>query len=257
MLAAFAEAAGVLNDDNYLSIARGNADFLLRELRRDGRLLRTWKNGAAKLNGYIEDYANLADGLIELYQASGETKYLAEAKRLADVMIKEFWDEENGGFYFTSNDHEELIVRSKDLYDNATPSGNSVAADVLLRLSKFFQDERYDRYATTVLRLSSQQAARYPNGFGRALATVEFALGGSREVVVVGPKGNDLERSTWENYLPGKILITSDDPDRDAKIIPLLAGREMRDGKATAFVCENFTCQLPVTTVGDLENQLK
>src|SRR4030095_4897463 len=113
-----------------------NADFLLTDLLKGDCLLRTWKDGKAKLNGYIEDYANLADGLIELYQISGEERYLTGAKGLADTMITEFWDEENGGFFFTSNNHEELIVRSRDFFDNATPSGNSVAADVLVRLSK-------------------------------------------------------------------------------------------------------------------------
>ena len=131
--------------------------------------MRTWKDGRAKLNAYIEDYANLADGLIELYQASGITHYLNEAKRLADLMITEFWDEENGGFYFTSADHEELIVRNKDFYDNATPSGNSAAADVLLRLAKFFGEEKYERFAATVLRLIAPQIKRHPQGFGRAL----------------------------------------------------------------------------------------
>ncbi|HQX55859.1 MAG TPA: thioredoxin domain-containing protein, partial [Pyrinomonadaceae bacterium] len=136
MLGAFADAAGVLGNKEYLQIARSNAEFIKRELSRDGRLLRTWKDGTAKLNGYIEDYANVADGLIELFQVSGEFEHLIEAQRLTDLMITEFWDADNGGFFFTSNDHEELVVRNKDFYDNATPSGNSVAADVLLKLAK-------------------------------------------------------------------------------------------------------------------------
>jgi len=142
MLAAFADAAAVFGSDDYLDIAKQNAAFISTELQNDGRLLRTWKQGTAKLNGYIEDYANVADGLIVLYQVSGEVEYLAEAKRLADLMITEFWDQENGGFFFTSNDHEELIVRNKDFFDNATPSGNSVAADVLLRLTKLTAEEK-------------------------------------------------------------------------------------------------------------------
>jgi uncharacterized protein YyaL (SSP411 family) len=187
MLAAFAEAAAVLNEPKYLEIAKRNADFLLENLqkpdRKEGlndpgrelalpngqassfaRLLRTWKDGKAKLNGYIEDYANLADGLIELYQISGEEKYLTEAKRLADMMITEFWDEKNGGFFFTSNDHEEHIVRTKDFFDNATPSGNSVAADVLLRLSKFYGEERYEQFGLTALRQVGSQIRRFPSG---------------------------------------------------------------------------------------------
>src|SRR5690606_25335546 len=154
MLAAFAEAARVLQSDEYLAAAKRNADFLLAELTEDDgdaiRVLRTWKGGTAKLNGYLEDYANLADGLIELYQACGEEKYLTAAKRLAEAMITEFWDAESGGFYFTSNTHEELLVRNKDMVDNAAPSGNSAAADVLLRLAKIYGDERFARFAVTV-----------------------------------------------------------------------------------------------------------
>ena len=168
MLAAFAEAAAVFRSDTYLNIARHNADFLLTNVQKAGRLQRTWKDGKAKLDAYIEDYSNLADGLLELYQAGGDSRYLLEANRLADIMIDEFWDKENGGFYFTSHDHESLIIRNKDFTDNATPSGNSVAADVLLKLSKITGEESYERYATKVLAVSAKQARRYPQGFGRA-----------------------------------------------------------------------------------------
>ncbi len=280
MLAAFAEASAVLGNDEYLEIAKRNADFLLRELvdsgenqpvpiesigtprssRKEGsfsgRLLRTWKDGTAKLNGYIEDYANFADGLIELYQVGGEIKYLTEAKRLADAMITEFWDEENGGFFFTSNDHEELIVRNKDLYDNATPSGNSVAADVLLKLAKFFGEEKYERFASTVLRIAAVQAKRHPQGFGRLLAAAEFYLSGAKEIVIAGKRGNELEHEIWSEYRPAKVVAVSVDPAVDGELLPLVKDRHMIDGKPTAYVCENFVCQRPVTTVEELKELL-
>ncbi|MEP7149848.1 MAG: thioredoxin domain-containing protein [Acidobacteriota bacterium] len=249
MLAAFAEAGAVLENDDYLEIARRNADFLLEHLQNDQRLLRTWKDGRAKLNAYIEDYANLADGLIVLYQASGELRYLSEARRLTDLMITEFWDEESGGFFFTSSDHEELIVRNKDFYDNATPSGNSVAADVLLRLAKFFGDERYERFATTVLRLTAAQLTRYPQGFGRALSAMEFHISRVREICVVGKKGNPLEREVMATYLPDAVIAVS---EKGTEELDLLADKEMIDGEPTGFVCENFVCQRPVTDVKDL-----
>ena len=315
MLAAFAEAAAVLGSEDYLEIAKRNADFLLGNLVeeesttpsaeaaatppqtgaepkrttpsaeaaatppqiggepkrttpsaqksgghpsfvRRGALLRTWKDGRAKLNGYIEDHANLADGLIELYQASGEMRYLLEAKRLADAMITEFWDEENGGVFFTSNDHEELIVRNKDFYDNATPAGNSVAADVLLKLSKFFGEEKYERFAATVLRLVAPQISRYPQGVGRALSAIEFFLAPVKEVVIIGEKGNDLEREIFGEFLPNKVVVLSAEPERHAEFLPLLQDREMIDGKATAYVCENFVCQRPVVTPAELRELL-
>ena len=223
---------------------------------RDGRLLRTWKDGAAKLNGYVEDYANVADGLIVLYQVSGETKYLVEAKRLADLMITEFWDDDNGGFFFTSNDHEELIVRNKDFYDNATPSGNSVAADVLLRLAKLLADEKYERFGVTVLRLTAAQLRRHPQGFGRGLSAMEFHLGDTKEIVVIGEKGNELERRVLGGYLPDAVIVISSDPEADLEMIPLLKDRGMVDGQATAYICENFVCLQPVTTVEDLDEIL-
>ena len=254
MMAAFAEASSVLNNAEYLEVAKKNADFILSELQSGGRLLRTWKNGKAKLNAYLEDHANFADALIELYQVSGEIGYLHEAKRLADVMIDEFWDEENGGFFFTANEHEELIVRNKDYYDNATPSGNSVAADVLLKLSKFFGDEKYERFAATVLRLVATQISRYPQGFGRSLSALEFYLGGAREIVIVGEKGNELARAAGKAYIPNAVVVQSENPEGDA--LPLLEGRQMIEGKPTAYVCENFVCQKPVTTVDEFIGQL-
>ena len=253
MLAAFAEAAAVLNEPKYLEAAKANADFLLSELVRDGRVLRTWKDGRAKLNGYVEDYANLADGLIELFQVGGDERYLAEARRLADAMITEFWDEENGGFFFTSNDHEELIVRNKDFYDNATPSGNSVAADVLLKLARLTGDERYERFGATVLRIAATQIRTHPQGFGRALSAIEFYIANVQEIVVVGAKGNELERELWSDFRPFKVAMVTDGSDSE---LELLNERTMVDGKAAAYVCEGFVCQRPVTSARELKDLL-
>ncbi|MGD9588131.1 MAG: thioredoxin domain-containing protein [Pyrinomonadaceae bacterium] len=280
MLAAFAEAAAVLDSKEYLEIAKKNADFLLqhlvqkpdREERRNAgrdkqeiadaravasanpRLLRTWKDGRAKLNGYLEDYANLADGLIELYQACGEERYLLKARELAEAMITEFWDEESGGFFFTSNEHEELIVRSKDLFDNATPSGNSAAADVLLRLAKFFSEERFERFAAAALRVAADQIRRYPQGFGRALSAIEFMLGDVKEIAIVGSERDELVNEIWADYRPNKVVAVSN--GSDGSQLPLLEGRGPVEGAAAAYVCRDFVCERPVTSVEDLRNSL-
>lgn len=258
MLSAFAQAAAILNSEDYLKIAEKNADFILENLQKDGLLLRTYKDGQAKLNAYLEDYANFTDGLIELFEVSGETKYLKEAKRLADLMLTEFWDEDGGGFYFTGNSHEQLLVRSKDFFDNATPSGNSVAADVLLKLSRILADEKYERFAVTVLRLVAPQIRRYPQGFGRVLSASEFYLNPTKEIVIIGgEKGNELEREVWREFLPNKVVILGGgEANVEADFIPLLEGRKMIDGKPTAYVCENYTCRQPVTTAADLRKQL-
>ena len=135
MLASFAEAGAALNRPDYLAIARNNAEFILKKLYSNGLLLRSYKDGQAKLNGYLEDYAFFANGLLLLFETTGELRWLEQALTITEKMIDEFWDEKDGGFFFTGKHHEELIVRSKDYFDNATPSGNSVAADLLLRLA--------------------------------------------------------------------------------------------------------------------------
>jgi uncharacterized protein YyaL (SSP411 family) len=253
MMAAFADAGRVFESDEYLKVARNNAEFIFREMSRDGRLFRTWKNGAAKLNAYVEDYANVADGLIVLYEATGEIGWLVKAKELAETMITEFWDEDAGGFFFTSNDHEELVVRNKDFYDNATPSGNSVGADVLLRLSKLIGDDKYERFAIGILRLAASQARRYPQGFGRALSAMEFALHENREIAIIGDPEDEIARVVSVAYLPDVVLAISSDPTRDAVTVPLFNGRASSDGKPTAYVCRNFVCERPVTTVDELK----
>jgi uncharacterized protein YyaL (SSP411 family) len=255
MLATFAEGAAILNNADYLEVARKNADFMIENLQTGGRLLRTWKDGRAKLNAYLEDYANFADGLTELYQVSGDAKYLREAARLADLLITGFWDAERGGFYFTANDHEELLVRKKDYFDNATPSGNSVAADVLLKLAKLTGDEKYERFAVTVLKLAASQARRYPQGFGRILSTLEFYFNPTKEIVILGDS-DELKKEIWREFLPNKVVVLAESAGRDTELIPLLQGRELIGGAPTAYVCENFACRKPVSTAGDLREQL-
>jgi uncharacterized protein YyaL (SSP411 family) len=255
MLAAFAEAAAVLDSGTYLDIARRNADFLLDNLRKDGRLLRTWKDGRAKLDAYLEDYANLADGLMELFQVSGEFRYLDEAINLAETMIERFWDKDNGGFYFTADDHEELIVRNKDFTDNATPSGNSVAADVFLKLSKISGEEKYGHYATKVLSIAGGQARSFPQGFGRTLSAIEFAMERTREIVILGDERGEFRKTIWSRYLPNKIVLFGN--DEEASGLPLFEGRTAIDGKPTAYVCQDMVCQRPVTTNDELDEQLR
>ena len=258
MLESFAESAAILDRKDYLETAEKNAQFILDNLRRDGFMLRTYKDGVAKLNGYLEDYAFFASGLIALYETTGNLRWLEESIAITDKMIEEFWDEENGGFYFTGKSHEELIVRSKDYFDNATPSGNSVAAEVLLKLNCLTGDEKYVRYAVTVFRLLTDSIRRYGSAFGRVLSAMDFHLSTPKEIVIIGDSNSEdtkeLLRTVWSSYIPNKIVLLSDGKDVDG--IPLLQGRTMIDGKATAFVCENFTCQQPVTTVEELATQI-
>jgi uncharacterized protein YyaL (SSP411 family) len=261
MLASFAEAGAILDRRDYSDIARKNARFVLDNLRRDGLLLRSHKDGQAKLNAYLEDYSFYVDGLVALFEATGELEWFIEARNLCDVMLEEFWDDEGGGFFFTGNSHEQLIVRAKDFFDNATPSGNSVAAEVLLRLGVLTTNQEYQRRATTILRLTANGMLRYPSGFGRVLCALDFYLDTPKEIALIGlpdsPQTNSLAREIWSGYLPNKVLAQASPKDTGAfEAIPLLQGRSELDGAATAYVCEDFACKSPVTTPAELAGQL-
>ena len=253
MLRSFAEAARYLSRPDYLAVASKNAEFLLGELRPNGRLLRTYKDGRAHLNGYLEDYVFLADGLLALYEASFDPRWFAEARSLMDQAITLFADEQNGGFFDTGSDHETLISRPKDIMDNATPAGNSVATDVLLRLAAFTSDEAYRQRADDYLSPLGDIMVQHPQAFGHVLGAFDFALSAAKEFAIMGdPRAADtraLLEVINERYLPNSVLACAS-PENSAAIqtIPLLAERPLKDGKATAYVCQNFTCQAPVNT---------
>jgi uncharacterized protein YyaL (SSP411 family) len=261
MLASFAEAAAVFDRDDYLAIAQANATFILANLERDGLLLRTYKDGAAKLNGYLEDYACLIEGLISLYEASGELIWIENAIRLSETMIEQFWDDQDGGFFFTGKSHEKLIVRSKDFMDNATPSGNSVAAFALQRLGLLTGNEKYARHATTIYRFLADQIRRYPSAFSWALCGLDFYLSKPKEIVLVADgESAELDSLTsvvWELYLPNRVVaLSTENHQQAAAVIPLFQGRTDSTGGPTAYVCEAYTCQKPVQNGPELREQL-
>src|SRR5687767_14549733 len=261
MLASFAEASVILGRSDYADAAKRNADFVLKHLQRDGLLLRTYKDGQAKLNAYLEDYAFLIDGLLTLFETAGDFRWFEEAVKLTETMIREFWDEQDGGFFYTGNSHEELIVCSKDFFDNATPSGNSVAAEVLLRLSVLTGNSDFERRATTILRLTSDTMRRYPSGFGRLLGALDFHLARPKELAVIGSaetgETQELLKEIWRPYLPNKVVAQAAPEDTSASSsILLLRDRPQLAGKATVYVCENYTCQQPTADVQELTTQL-
>jgi uncharacterized protein YyaL (SSP411 family) len=255
MMASFAEAGVVLDRPDYTEAALRNASFVISNLRREGKLLRTWKDGVAKINAYLEDYAFLSEGLITLYETTGQFRWLTTGLALTETMIAEFWDDDAGGFFFTGKSHENLIVRSKDYFDNATPSGNSVAALVLLKAALFTSQEKYRNLAIAVLREVGDSIRRYPSGFGYALSAADFLLSTPKEVAIVGSTPNDFQpllAETWRRYLPNKVVA----PTFGIDVIPLLENRTMLDGLPTAYVCENYTCKQPVTDTSTLAEQL-
>ena len=263
MLRSFAEAASILNRDDYRQAAIANASFLLSALKEDGRLLRTYRNGQAKLGGYLEDYAFVADGLLALYEATFDQRWLEEARTLVDNMIELFWEEGQNVFYDTGKDHETLVVRPRDVFDNATPCGSSVGSDVLIRLSVLTGESEYARLGTASLRSMYQYLSRAPMGMGHWLCALDFYMSTPKEIAIVGPVTDPATQSLLDvvhsRYLPNRVLAGLDPsvPGQSYSSIPLLQDRGMVDGRPTAYVCQNYICQLPVTEPEALAGQLE
>jgi uncharacterized protein len=254
-------------DDKYLDAARKAADFLWANLRReDGHLLHTWRHGKAKLAGYLDDYTAFANGLVSLFEAGGEVRYLEHALQLMDVVLERFADPA-GGFFFTADDHEALLVRHKDLQDNAVPSGNSLAATVLLRLAKITGREDYRRAAIGTIRAGQSLIERFPTAAGQLLLALDYHLGPTPELVFVGDRthqewrswvdATELIHSTW---LPRRAVVLHDTnesvPD-DSPLAEILRGKTAVNGEPTLYVCEEFTCQAPVVGDAAIEETLR
>ena len=262
MLRSFAEASSVFGRDDYRQAAVNCASFVLEHLRQNGRLLRSYKDGRARLKGYLEDYAFVADGLLTLYEATFDWRWLDEARSLADNMLDLFWDEGQSAFYDTGKDHETLVVRPRDLFDNATPCGSSAAAYALLRLAVLTGERDYETRAASALRSVQPYLARAPMGMGNWLCALDFYLSVPKEIAIVGDGSDPATRALldvlYSRYLPNKV-VAGKDPGlaaTDSNRIPLLEGRAAIDGQPTAHVCQNYVCQLPVTEPDALATQL-
>ncbi len=249
-LAALAEAARRLARDDLLGAGTALAEFLLGPLsREDGRLHRTWRAGDAKGTGYLDDYATVANGLYELHVASGELRWLEEARRLALLAVELFADEERGGFYLTPADGETLVARKKDFDDHPTPSGNSMLAFVLLKLARIYGDDELERQAVSVFRLLHTAVARVPSSFGWALCALDLHFSPRREIAIVGSADSPVARAALRGFDPNAVVAFG-----PAEGVPLLDGKTLVDGKPAVYVCESFACQRPVTEPSELDH---
>jgi uncharacterized protein YyaL (SSP411 family) len=253
-IAAFADAGAVLGRADYLDAARACAEFVLGQLRDEsGNLLRTYKDGRAHLNAYLEDHAFLLEALLALYESTFEERWFAEAQALADTTVERFGDPERGGFYSTSGDHEELIARRKEVGDHPIPSGNSSAAMGMLRLAALTGERRYEEAGTGVFALFANPAVQHPDAFAHMLCALDLHLSPSREVALVGDDLGELAAVVRERPLFHLVLAGGPEGSEQP---PLLANRTTADGRPAAYVCENFSCQLPVTTPEELRKLL-
>ena len=242
-LAALAEAGRRLDRPELVDAGRELAEFLLGSLSAEnGRLHRSWRAGRASNPGYLEDYANVANGLYELHVATGDLRWLREANRLARLAVELFADDERGGFFLSPADGEQLVARKKEFDDHPTPSGNSMLAFVLLRLGRVWGDDELERAAAGVFRLIRDAIPRAPSAFGHALSALDLYLSPPRELAVIGRPDDEIARAALGGFDPNAVVAFGPADD-----VPLLAGKDFVDGRPALYVCERFACQAPVT----------
>jgi uncharacterized protein YyaL (SSP411 family) len=264
-ISALAEAGRVLEEPRFVGAASAAAEFVLARLRRgDGRLLRSWRAGSASaVPAFVDDYALVADALVTLYETTFEVRFFEAARELASEMVRLFLDPERGGFFQTGADAESLVVRPKELFDAATPSGNSAASALLLRLAHLTGEASDERNGVGALRLVRDLLERAPTAFGMALCGVDRYLSPVREVAIVGdPAGEDtkaLVDTVRDRFRPNDVLAVGavDGVGYGSHPVPLLRDRPQLEGKATAYVCEGFVCRQPVTDPQRLAEQLQ
>ena len=259
-LAAFAEAGRVLGDERHLGIARRNAEFVRCSMWQaagdgpGGRLLHSWKDGVAKIDGLLDDYACYGLGLIELYRATGDLDHLRWAAELLEEILGRFGDAEGGGFFESPEDAERLILRQKPLFDAATPSGNGATALLAFWLGRYFGRAEWEGVAREVVAEVSARMAEGAGGFGSLLQVAELLIAPPREIAVVGePEAREpFERELAGRFLPATLLA----PAAGEGVLPVLEGRAVAPGEAAAYVCEDFVCALPARSVEELVAQL-
>jgi len=265
MVAALAQGAQVLGEPEYVGAAKSAADFILNHMRkRDGRLLHRYREGKAGITAHLDDYAFLIWGLIDLYETTFETRYLKTALELNEDMLKHFWDDKGGGLFFTPEDGEELIVRKKEIYDGAIPSGNAVAMYNLLRLARFTGRPDLDKKAARIGQALSGQIKPFPSGYTQFLVAADFGIGPSYEVVVAGHSGardtGEMLKALRTSFIPNQVIIfrpSEQNPPEIETIGGFTKGQVSRNGKATAYVCLDNACKLPTTNIKEMLDLMK
>jgi uncharacterized protein len=246
-LAALAEAGRRLERADLVSAARELGEFLLGPISDGERLHRTYRAGQAKGTGYLEDYADVANGLLELHVATGELRWLEDGHRLARLAVELFADDERGGFFLSPADGEALVARKKELDDHPTPSGNSMLAYVLLKLARIYGDDELERRAVGVFRLVHDALPRAPQAFGHMLTALDLHFSPPRELALVGPPDSEVARAALGGFDPNAVVAFG-----PAEGVPLLEGKELVDGRPAVYLCERFACQAPVTDAAEL-----
>ncbi len=241
-LAALAECGRVLERPEWIDAARHVASFLLGPMSSNGRLRRTFRDGVGKGSGYLEDYADVANGMLELHVATGEIRWLNEAHRLATRAVELFGDDEGGGFFHTASDAERLVARKKTFDDHPVPSGNAMLAYVLVRLSRIYGDAGFEERAAGVFRLLAKGLEAAPTAYGFGLVALDLYLSPSREIAIIGPNLSPIAKAALATWDPRAVIAFG-----PADGVPLLEGKTLVDGEPAVYICERFSCQAPIT----------
>ena len=259
MITAFAKGFRVTCDEKYLVAAEKCIDFIEKNLIKDDRLLRTYKNGKAKIQGYLEDYSYFGCCLLDVFEINPELKYLQRAQQIANHLIDHFWNSEHSVFYMTSDDHEQLIIRPKNNYDLSLPSGNSVAAYFLLRLFHLTHTKNFLDVSTKIMENQAQIAAENPFGFGYLLNTIFMYLQKPQEITVLNSFNKEIINSLVHMFLPESILVTVNNAEQLSNLskIAFFEGKQYQHDKTTVFICKDFTCSLPLETLSQIDTHLK
>ena len=261
LLSGLAEAIKITGASSCLEASRRTVEFIFGRMFRDGYLLHVYKDGQAKLRGYLDDYAFVALGLLDLYEVLLDRSLIDRAMELADIMLREFWDERGGGLFYTGKSHQPLISRAKPVFDASIPSGNAIAAQLLLRLYHLVGAEEYHTRAETILRSYYDAMVSQPFGFAHMLCALDQYLHPAQEIVIVGERSDarttDLIKEIHSLYLPNKAVLIFAPGESLEKVSPLMVGKQQIDGRPTAYVCQNFTCSAPVTSWAELKRLLE
>ncbi len=257
MITAFAKGYRVTNDQRYLDAAKNCISFIESNLFSDGKLLRTYKNNTAKIDGYLEDYAYFVNALLDVFEIEPESKYLKLAIKLGNHLVAHFWDSQNNSFFMTSDNHEKLIIRPKSNYDLSLPSGNSVSSFVMLRLYHFSQEQTFLEITTKIMESQAQMAAENPFGFGHLLNTIAIYLEKPSEISIVNTENSEICKSLLTNYLPNSFMVTVQNSSQLDSLaeFPYFAGKNF-ESKTLVFVCKDFTCSLPLHSIDEINSNL-
>lgn len=258
MISAFAKGYSISGELSFLDAAEKCLELIEQQLMKNGKLLRTYKNGVSKIDGYLEDYSYLISALVDVFEINPEIKYLENAKKLGLYLIEHFWDAEHSNFFMTADDHERLIIRPKSNYDLSMPSGNSVAANCLLRLYHLTQEKKFLEISTKVMESQASMAAENPFGFGHLLNTIFMYLQKITEITVINTKNSEIVKFLNKSFLPESILVNikNEEQIKNLKGLSFFTGKEFQESKTTVFVCKDFTCSLPLESISEIEKYL-